>query len=323
MRVIGEFTSDLQWQDLLASNHFSDRSHILDSSPEHQSAWLPSFQGSFICTRNCFPLDMALTLPSLHIEVVELIAHALEPNELFSPRLVCKVLRQKTLHAFGTCFTTIGTDLSRNSLQKLRVVSENAQLKQHVQTLLIRKGEDDTLGQGFQWHRHPADHTEAPLPGFEELQDILVHNLPNCRSFHIRNPGGSGEESDDLTPSDVIAIVLSIVAHTSLPVDSFIVDFGSGYIDARRLQMWQYRQPLFRSGWSHVQELSLVQSLMTSETFDWAIGLIVHATSLRKLSLGFDSIVRPLSSSASVLRMRCMDLQAPASLAPILPRTTS
>ncbi|KAI9880797.1 MAG: hypothetical protein M1830_000233 [Pleopsidium flavum] len=132
----------------------------------------------------------------------------------------------------------------------------------------------------------PSGHTEAPLPGFEQLQDILVHNLPNCRSFHIRSLGGSDDKSDDLTPSDAIAITLSIVAHSSLPVKSFIVDYGSGQVDAKRLQMWQYRQPSFQSGWSHVQELSLVQSL-TSETFDWAIGLIVHATSLRKLSLGF------------------------------------
>jgi len=242
---------------------------------------------------------MALTLPTLPIEVVELIAHALEPNQLFCLRLVCKQLHQKTLHPFGTCFTTIRTDLSRKSLQKLQAVSENAQLQQHVQILLVIKGEDDTLGRGFQWHRHSSGHTEAPLPGLEKLQDILVHNLPNCRSFHIRSLGGSDDESDDLTPSDAIAIILSIVAHTSLPVKSFIVDFESGQVDAKRLQMWQYRQPSFRSGWSHVQELSLAQSL-TSETFDWAIGLIVHATSLRKLSLGFG-----FDHSASFIERLC------------------
>jgi len=160
---------------------------------------------------------MALTLPTLPIEVVELIAHALEPNQLFSLRLVCKQLHQKTLHPFGTCFTTIRTDLSRKSLQKLQAVSENAQLQQHVQILLVIKGEDDTLGRGFQWHRHSSGHTEAPLPGLEKLQDILVHNLPNCRSFHIRSLGGSDDESNDLTPSDAIAIILSIVAIPAYP----------------------------------------------------------------------------------------------------------
>lgn len=45
---------------------------------------------------------MALTLPTLPVEIVELIAHALEPNQLFSLRLVCEQLHQKTLSSFGT-----------------------------------------------------------------------------------------------------------------------------------------------------------------------------------------------------------------------------
>lgn len=40
---------------------------------------------------------MAVTLPTLPVEVVELIAHALEPGGLFSIRLVCRVLLQKPL----------------------------------------------------------------------------------------------------------------------------------------------------------------------------------------------------------------------------------
>ena len=229
---------------------------------------------------------MALTLPTLPIEVVELIAQAFEPLNLCSLRLVCKQLHQKTLHPFVTSFTTIRTDLSRKSLQKLQALSENTQLQQHVRTLLIRKVEDHTFGRGFEWHPHSSGHTEAPLPGLEKLQAILVHNLPNCNSFHVRSLGGSDDESDDLTASDVIAMILSVIARTSLPVKSLIVEFERAQVDAKRLQMWKYRQPSFRSGWSHVQDLSLAQSL-TSETFDWAIGLIVHATSLRELSLGF------------------------------------
>ena len=257
---------------------------------------------------------MALTLSTLPIEVVELIVHTLEPNQLFSLRLVCKKLHRKTLHPFRTYFTTIRTDLSRKSLQKLQAVSGNAQLQQHVQTLLIIKSEDDNLGRGFQWHRHPSDHIEAPLPGLEKLQDILVHSLPNCRSFRIRSLGGSDNESDDLTPSDAIAIILSIVATTSLPVKSFTVDFGRGQVDAKRLQIWQYRLPSFRNGWSHMRELSVEQSL-TSENFDWAIDLIVHATGLRKLSLGFEfdysaSFIERLCSSNALhglasLRLAC------------------
>lgn len=211
---------------------------------------------------------MAVTLPTLPVEVVELIAHALEPNGLFSLRLVCRALLQKTLHSYGTLFATMQTDLSYESLQKLRAVSEDAQLKPRVQTLLIEKGEDDTFGRGFQWPRHSSGHTEAPLPGLEKLQDILVHKLPNCRSFHICSPGISDEDTDGLTPTDAIAIILSIVANTNLPVKSFIVDISSCWINGKRLQMCQYRQRSFRSGWSHVQELSLFHSLISLETLE-------------------------------------------------------
>lgn len=236
---------------------------------------------------------MALTLPTLPVEVIELIAHTLEPSQLFSLRLVCKQLQQKTLYPFGKCFTTFPTDLSRRSLKTLQLVSQNAQLQQCVQTLLIGMVEDDILGGGFQWHQHSPGHTEAPLPGLEKLQDILVHNLPNCRSFHIKSGSQSIEESD------AIGIILSIITRTSLPVKSFIVDFSSGVVDEKRLQMWQYRQPSFRSGWSHVQELSFVH-VLASETFDWAIDLIVDATSLRKLSLAWD-----FGRSASFIERLC------------------
>ena len=55
-------------------------------------------------------------------------------------------------------------------------------------------------------------------------------------------------------------------------------------IYAKRLQMWQYRQPSFRTAWARVQELVFEQNL-TPETFDWEMDLILNTTSLRKLSL--------------------------------------
>jgi len=131
------------------------------------------------------------------------------------------------------------------------------------------------------------------------LQDILVHKLPNCRSFHFRSRGEFDDRFHDLTPSDAIGTILGIVAVTSLSVKSFVVDFGMWQVDATRFQMWQYHQPSFRSGWSHVRELSLSLSL-TSGTFDWALGLIVHATSLWKLSLVFK-----FDHSASFIERLC------------------
>ena len=243
---------------------------------------------------------MEPTLPTLAIELVELIARFLEIADFCSLRLTCKNLRKKSLHSFGALFTTIRTDLSQKSLHKLQVISEDENLRLYVQKLLVKPVEGETLGQGFQWHRHSSGHLEGHLPGLVKLQYLLTHNLPKCRSFHIFTLGGEEDESDTLTPSDVVALILrtvatfSIDASMSLPLKSFIVDFSSpivglrsrndNSIHAKRLQMWQYRQPSFRTAWARVQELVLEQKL-TPETFDWELDLILNATSLRKLSL--------------------------------------
>lgn len=94
---------------------------------------------------------------------------------------------------------------------------------------------------------------------------------------------------------------LSIEAPNSLPVKSFIVDCASptmvvtarrGIIDAKRLQMWQYRQPSFGEAWAQMQELVLHQFL-ERETLNWGIDLILDATHLRKLSLIVGRSSRP------------------------------
>ena len=240
---------------------------------------------------------MASKLPSLTTELIELIASALETTDLCSLRLVCKELNKKTTDCFGhTCLTAVRTDLSRKNFQKLEELSEWEHLRHHVRTLLIKDVRDELgqfrgLGGGFSLQRHPSGYLLAPLPGVQMLQDILLNRLPKCRSFHVYSEYASEEsyESEILTPSDAVGIILAIIAETSLPVKSFYVDFvshGTGSFDARRLHMLQCRKPEFRTGWAHLQELSLEQS-MKSDAFDWAMDLVLHATGLRMLSLNF------------------------------------
>ena len=180
---------------------------------------------------------MGPTLHTLATELVELIARFLGPADFCSLRSACKNLHQKSLHSFGAFFTTIRTDLSQRSLQKLQLISEDDTLRLYVQKLLIKPIEGEILGQGFQWDRHSSGHLEGRLPGLEKLQYLLAHNLPNCRSFHIFTLGGEEDESDALTSSDVVALMLRIVpsisidAPTSLPLKSFIVDFTSPIMD--------------------------------------------------------------------------------------------
>lgn len=55
------------------------------------------------------------------------------------------------------------------------------------------------------------------------LQDILLNDLMNCRSFHIygAHAGEAPYESDRLTSGDAVAIILTIIAETSLPIKPF------------------------------------------------------------------------------------------------------
>lgn len=239
---------------------------------------------------------MATSLPKLPVEVVEAIASDLNPTDLFSLRLSCKELKRKTLHHFGhTYFTILQTDLSRKSLQKIQSISENEQLRHHVQTLLIKNWADD-LGRGFYWHRVEGRDlsgcVDARLsPGVQMLRAILK-GMTNCRSFHIYSRGGMEEyyDSEYLLPSDAIGIVLAIIADTGMSIKSFFVDFrnwGSGSVDAKRLQMPRYQQPAFRIAWEKLEELRL-EHCLTSDTFDWARDLVLHTTKLKKLSLNFN-----------------------------------
>ncbi|MCJ1256175.1 hypothetical protein MMC24_003995 [Lignoscripta atroalba] len=234
---------------------------------------------------------MISKLCTLAVELIELIAGGLAPADLFSLRLVCAELNKKTLYYFShTYFTTAHTDLSPHSLQELKALSEHGQFGHHVQALLI-EGQND-IGQGFWWNRHPSGHLVAPLPGVEMLRDILINDLTNCRSFRIykKYEGEEPCKSDVVTGSDVVAIILTIIAETGLPVKSFSVNFrdcGTGVIDAKRLHVLEYQTPEFRTAWANLQELSLKHTVR-SGTLDWTLELFLRATSLRKLTLNLD-----------------------------------
>ena len=236
---------------------------------------------------------MDLTLPALATELVELVSRFLDRTDILSLRLVNRKLHQMSLNAFGTLFTTIRTDLSATSLEKIQAICTHG-LDRHVKNLLFEAGDDGKFGHGAQWSRHSLDQLDMLSPGPQTLQHLLTHDLVNCRSFHIRIPGGMEEESHAITPSDAIGLILLLIPSlpTTSPVSSFAVSsrsHGTSFLDAKRLPMAQCDQAPFLRAWTHVQEIMLEQTL-TPETFDWSLNLVLHAPNLRTLSLnlGFD-----------------------------------
>ncbi|PMD16333.1 hypothetical protein NA56DRAFT_753194 [Hyaloscypha hepaticicola] len=235
------------------------------------------------------PTSLLCTLP---IELIEYIAAELDLVDLCLLRLACKNLSQKTLHYFGsTYFAYVLTDLSPISLQKLQQLSQHELIGHYVRTLLI-KGPHG-VGRGFSWERSPSQSLIFPHTGVQTLQDALLA-LENCRSFYIYNDRSSPRKLYDhgcLRPSDIVAIVLYIIAETSLPVRSFMADFfafGETSVEINRLHLADYQKLEFKNGWSQLQNLFLRQSTMCLYS-DWVQNLIAAAPNLRCLSLDFGS----------------------------------
>ncbi|MCJ1250121.1 hypothetical protein MMC30_007347 [Trapelia coarctata] len=176
------------------------------------------------------------------------------------------------------------------------------------------------MGTGFLWNRHTLGYLTAPLPGAEILQKILVENLTNCNSFRIeREHEWDGlYESNRITTSDAVGIVLMIVAQTGLPIRSFHLDWirlGTNWLDARRLPTSQFQTVNFRTGWSHLQEL-ILGIAATPETVDLITELVVQAPNLKRLDTGSNfnhssgSVLERLYSANTLPRLHELRLRS-------------
>lgn len=281
--------------------------------------WYPQIQTP-TPLRKCWG-NVEARLYNLPVELVEPIAAALEITDMFSLRLVCRLLYQKTFHYFARrCYTTVRTELSGDGLHALQELSKMEHLRLYVQVLHIRRMDDD-YGRGFAWPRLPSGRLSTPIAAIQMLEDIL-RNFKNCKSFRILFTFDDGAYTGDrVTGSDVVAIILSIVATIGLPVKAFSLDNTNppSPIDMRRLDMTLYGRPEFKSAWAHLQELSL-EPMVTSDSVNWLVKLIAYAATLQKLSLmcGFEfseSLIGSLTSAGTLpalreLRLACFSLTA-------------
>ena len=238
---------------------------------------------------------MSLHSSESPFKAIEQISFALPSEDLLCLRLVCKAFYQGSLGAFHSmCLQTISTDLSLPSLKKLQKLSENPELGPWVQGLVI-KSESNRLGKGFRWRRHEDGHLFQPVTDIHVLRDILLNGFTKCRSFHFMSSPADQmdtEDNTDLTPSDSIALILTLIAETALYVQSFRIDLqgqGSEGWDACRFHMPYYQTNEFGYTWPTLQELCL-QVAFTSTNFRAARGLICNAKYLRRFSLDVETM---------------------------------
>ncbi|MCJ1288659.1 hypothetical protein MMC34_000187 [Xylographa carneopallida] len=231
---------------------------------------------------------------SLPVEIIELVACQLEFNDLLSFRQVCKQVYESTLRHFGrVCLETFTTDLSYESLQKLKDLSQDERFRHHVHTLLITDIEG--LGDGYTWTRHASGHLTAPLPGVDMLRAILVDNLVNCRSFRLYRTFGMEVSydhtgiGDRVSYSDTIAVILLVIAETGLPIRSLRLDWdnngGTHHLKIKRLKGLDFQTPSFWTGWTHLEELVLHNTL-SPDALDFLSTLVLRATNLLRLEIG-------------------------------------
>ena len=191
-------------------------------------------QTNLLQSRHC--QTMATHLTALPTEIAEIIAHNLKSRDLLNLRLVCRVPNEKTIwYAGHTLFSTLLTDLSRASLERLNDRSERACFKYNVRTLLIQQPETG-MGEGFEWVPDVSGYFKASTPATNMLLNILLNGLVRCRSFRFYGIGDVNWLVNDLqhifypsttypTTTDAVGLVLTIIAETSLPVESFHVLF--------------------------------------------------------------------------------------------------
>ncbi|KAJ5189020.1 hypothetical protein N7491_005343 [Penicillium cf. griseofulvum] len=255
-------------------------------------------------------------LPSLPVELVELIAFFLDADGLVALRLICRDLQRKTFHHFAQrFFSSIKTDLSGDSLLRINALSQNTALRPYVNGLafMLQNG----VGRGLVWDRHPWGPISAPLEleAIRSLRDNLIHNLTNCRSFYIfcRYPEGHPDMSH-VTITDAVAVFFALVVDARLPVSSFHLIYANQYsrtliMDMRRLPKLLYRQPEFKIVWGNLQKLSLEQYL-TLDNFGFLLELVLSAPNLQTLLLNLGShdlaseFMHELAESASFSQLR-------------------
>lgn len=246
---------------------------------------------------------MSSKFPEMAAELIQQVSSTLRPADLGLLRLTCRTINQVILQQFGaTNFTTVRTDLTPRSLQKLQDISLS-EFARFVECLHLTMTVDDTpqsrstYGKGLQWHRHSSGYLIPPFPIHELLSGLLIHKFLKCRSFYIEifDEGYVGTlpyVSEYIRPSDAVGILLSIIAETGLAAKSFVIRDGTDGGGASRLDTPRLQIPYsnggrqFENGWVHLHDLTL-QYGMTHDQEDWAFNLVKTAPILRRLTLSF------------------------------------
>lgn len=230
---------------------------------------------------------MDVQLAAIPPEIIEHVAQNLQLAELCSLRLTCKALAEKLSYYFGhTYFTKISTNFSLASIQKLDDISRCTWAK-HIR--VFRLDWDEEAGHGLIWDRDASKSVLPDLPVVKQVRDVILR-FANCRSIYIGAPYEYdymfSPRIDAIGCSDLLGLGFILIAETSLPLETFHINFGSDAgkdrVKTSQIHLEQIMRPAFKKALSNLKELSLRLYIDNGKS-DWAWNLVSQAVHLQKL----------------------------------------
>ncbi|KAF4628059.1 hypothetical protein G7Y89_g10090 [Cudoniella acicularis] len=252
---------------------------------------------------------MVTSLPSLPVEIIDLIADDLETTDFHSLRLVCQELKAKTLHRFlRKARRHAFTDLSHASLSKLEQLCESETIRQHIRELKIKHTDGkETFGEDLLWT--PKPHVVGPPEGMPMLANLLVNKMVNCRSFSLNHSAclpSNAEEQHTLGGMDCLQVLLSTLAEQNLGPKLICLH---QHCSNPHLNQFAYTIlntlpqsiPNYSGIWSQLEELHVGDTFTRQSCTNWLLEIFKNSPKLRKLILVFlvqdtDNLLEHLST---------------------------
>jgi hypothetical protein len=237
---------------------------------------------------------MASSLSELPVEMIEDILSHLEVDDLYSFRLLCSKLNQKSIHYCSKrLFHTWGTSLLRPSLEKSEAIFQNLEISKGIQVLDITATEPWThYGQGFTWDYDSSDEAAISLSCLFLLKRMLG-SMPDCKSIVLttytchRWPWDY-TEADYVAPDSLAAIWDIIADHkfTSFKLN-IATDTGYDKIDTQWLSRNGEPKPKIEAAWANLKDLSLGLSINADKRgqLKWLRPLLATAVNLQSLDM--------------------------------------
>ena len=209
---------------------------------------------------------------------------------------------QSSLYHFAQTFVhTLKTDLSPNSLARVREAANNEIFCPCVRKLEIVRNSQGCLG--------PLSPDITSKGTYIQAWRDVMKRLVNCHSFELRNstyatPKTSG---DGISLDEATGLILAAIATEHILMETFSIDIMKSRSRAHQDNLTQFGISTFGiPAFSRLKELSLAMPDAESGTIDWMAKTIQCAKSLKKLTILFSYKCESTSLFSQLSSVGCL-----------------